>query len=190
VNEIGERLTEWKRICDHGNWLLWLDREFGWTERTAQRYISVYELTTQQNVKYDTVSDFDIDVKSLYLLAAPSTPESAREAVLDLAANGEQLTHAKVREMIAEARAQQRAEARGKDRDGGGRCNFKTALAVARDCLAVVMHERQPRVRASLRQRVLDRDRFASREIAHRHLGIWFFCFLTPSSACRPRAVD
>jgi len=31
VIEIGRRLTEMKKLCGHGNWLLWLQREFGWT---------------------------------------------------------------------------------------------------------------------------------------------------------------
>ena len=29
VAEIGRRLFECKRICGHGNWLPWLEREFG-----------------------------------------------------------------------------------------------------------------------------------------------------------------
>ena len=46
----------------------------------------------------------DLPVSSLYLLAAPSTPEPVRDEVLDLAANGDVLTHAKVKEMIAKAK--------------------------------------------------------------------------------------
>ena len=43
-------------------------------------------------------------MRALYLLAAPSTPEPARDAVFDLAANGDALTHAQVKQMIAEAK--------------------------------------------------------------------------------------
>ena len=31
IIEIGRRLTKCKRICGHGNFLPWLDREFGWS---------------------------------------------------------------------------------------------------------------------------------------------------------------
>jgi hypothetical protein len=39
VIEIGRRLTESKKICGHGNWLPWLDREFNWQEQTARNFI-------------------------------------------------------------------------------------------------------------------------------------------------------
>jgi Protein of unknown function (DUF3102) len=48
--EIGFRLTEAKELVGHGGWLPWLERNFGWTERTAQRYMSIYELVA----KYET----------------------------------------------------------------------------------------------------------------------------------------
>ena len=35
VVEIGRHLSECKAICGHGNWLPWLEREFGWTDDTA-----------------------------------------------------------------------------------------------------------------------------------------------------------
>jgi uncharacterized small protein (DUF1192 family) len=102
VIEIGARLTECKEICvrnGHGNWLPWLAAEFEWTEQTALNFMRVAEMN-----KSKTVLDLDLPMRCLYLLAAPSTPATARDAVLDLAANGEQLTHAKVKEMIAQAK--------------------------------------------------------------------------------------
>jgi len=59
----------------------WLDREFGWKERTAQNFIQVFEASKSVNF-----TDLDLPVSSLYLLAAPSTPETARDAVLASAA--------------------------------------------------------------------------------------------------------
>ena len=41
--EIGRRLTEMKKICGHGNWLQWLQREFGWTDRQALNYMRVHK---------------------------------------------------------------------------------------------------------------------------------------------------
>jgi hypothetical protein len=71
----------------HGNWLPWLEREFGWAERTAQNFIGVYE--AQQNFKSAKFADFNLPVSALYLITAEKTPAEARERVLDLAANGE-----------------------------------------------------------------------------------------------------
>lgn len=99
VIEIGARLTECKRICGHGNWLPWLDREFGWSDETARKFMRSYEITGDKFQQ-----GWDLPVSALYLIAKPSTPESARDAVLDLAANGEKLDLAKVKEMIAEAK--------------------------------------------------------------------------------------
>jgi hypothetical protein len=46
VIEIGRRLTESKRLCGHGNWLPWLEREFGWgKDQTARNFMQVYEMS-------------------------------------------------------------------------------------------------------------------------------------------------
>jgi hypothetical protein len=97
IIEIGRLLTECKERCGHGHWLPWLEQEFGWDERTAQRYMSAHALAG----KYDKLSDLSIGVSSLYLLAAPSTPESAQTEIIERAEAGEQLKHAEVREIIA-----------------------------------------------------------------------------------------
>src|SRR5262249_50444750 len=75
IIEIGRRLTECKRICGHGNWLPWLDREFGWEETTARRFMSVYELEG----KSGNLQDLSLPVSGIYLLAKPSTPEIVRD---------------------------------------------------------------------------------------------------------------
>src|SRR5262245_17802923 len=56
VIEIGRRLTEMKKICGHGNWLPWLQREFGWTNRQALNYMRVHELS----LKFENFSDLRI----------------------------------------------------------------------------------------------------------------------------------
>jgi hypothetical protein len=77
--EIGCRLAACKAELGHGNWLPWLDREFGWSDRTALNFMRVYEMVT----KSEKFSDLSLPVSSLYLLAAPSTPEEARQAVIE-----------------------------------------------------------------------------------------------------------
>jgi Protein of unknown function (DUF3102) len=81
VIEIGRRLTGMKKLCGHGNWLPWLEREFGWTDRHALNYTRVYELS----LKSENFSDLEIPVSALYLLAAPSTPPEAVDEVIECA---------------------------------------------------------------------------------------------------------
>jgi Protein of unknown function (DUF3102) len=53
-----------KAEVGHGNWLDWIDREFGWSEATAKRYMQVASA-----FKSLSVSDFDgltIDATALY----------------------------------------------------------------------------------------------------------------------------
>src|SRR5271156_4342890 len=98
VIEIGRRLTDAKARCGHGNWLPWLEREFGWSDSTALRYMQAHQFATDKSV---TVTD--LSLKSLYLLAAPSTPEAARDEVIERSEAGEHLTPAQIKETIDKA---------------------------------------------------------------------------------------
>jgi hypothetical protein len=76
IIEIGERLVDVRdNLLDHGEWLPWLEREFGWKERSAQTFIQVYEASKSANF-----ADLDLPVSAVYLLAAPSTPEPAQRS--------------------------------------------------------------------------------------------------------------
>jgi hypothetical protein len=97
IIEIGRRLTDAKKIAGHGGWLPWLEREFGWDDRTAQRFMQVH-------TKSDKLSDLNLPVSGLYLLAAPSTPEEAQQEIIDRAKNGEALSVKEVQRIIDEAR--------------------------------------------------------------------------------------
>jgi Protein of unknown function (DUF3102) len=93
VIEIGRRLTESKKLCGHGNWLPWLEREFGWEDRTALNFMQVHAMVG----KSEKFADLSLPVSGLYLLAAPSTPEEVRDEVAIRAAAGEKITVADVR---------------------------------------------------------------------------------------------
>src|SRR5262245_14739099 len=92
VIQIGERLTNCKRICGHGNWLPWLDREFGWSDKTAERFMSVHALAG----KFDNLSNLNLPLSGLYRLAAPSTPPDAPEKIIERAKAGEQVTRSRI----------------------------------------------------------------------------------------------
>jgi hypothetical protein len=100
VIEIGRRLHACKEQVGHGGWLPWLEREFGWAERTAQNFMSVADLAA----KSATVADLSIPMKGLYLLAAPSTPAEVTEAVIERAEAGDTPTAAEIKQMIADAK--------------------------------------------------------------------------------------
>jgi hypothetical protein len=105
VIEIGRRLSESKQLCGHGNWLPWLEREFGWSDDTARNYMQVSELAESRNFR-----DLSLPISGLYLLAAPSTPEEVRQEVIERVENGERLSVKHVKELIDEARNKQKME--------------------------------------------------------------------------------
>jgi hypothetical protein len=107
IIEIGRRLTDAKELVGHGNWLPWLDREFGWSDQTARNFIRLYDLSES---KSKTVLNLDLPVKSLYLLAAPSTPEQARDEIVERAKTGEPISTETVKETIAKTRTDNKGD--------------------------------------------------------------------------------
>jgi DUF3102 family protein len=96
IIEIGCRLTDAKNIAGHGNWLPWLDREFGWKEQTARNFMRAYELS----LKSPKFADLALPLSGLYLLAAPSTPPEARDEIIERAEAGEALPVAEVKRVV------------------------------------------------------------------------------------------
>jgi hypothetical protein len=99
VIEIGQRLKLCKDICGHGNYLPWLEREFGWTERTALNFMRVAELSNSKRI-----SDLNLPLGGLYLLAAPSTPDEARDQIIERAKGGEAVSTNTIKQTITKAR--------------------------------------------------------------------------------------
>ena len=62
------------------NWLPWREREFRWEEQTALNFMRVHEFGKSKNFL-----DLNLPVSGLYLLAAPSTPDEARQQVIERA---------------------------------------------------------------------------------------------------------
>ena len=63
--------------------------------------MSIHKLA---EAKSDKLSDLDLPISALYLLAAPSTPAPARDEILERAEAGEKIKHAEVKQAIAEAK--------------------------------------------------------------------------------------
>jgi hypothetical protein len=101
IIQVGQELMAVKEAVGHGHFGPWLRAEFGWTERTAQNFMNVAE---QFGPKAKLISDFTIQPTAAYLLAAPSVPEKAREAAVERAEAGEEITTGVAKEIIAKLR--------------------------------------------------------------------------------------
>lgn len=100
IIDIGGKLIEVKARLRHGNFGDWLDAEFGWTDKTAQRFMWVAD-----KFKNDKLSNLNFGASALYLLAAPSTPEPARLEAIERAQSGEVITHRTAQNIVSEYRA-------------------------------------------------------------------------------------
>jgi hypothetical protein len=94
IIEIGRDLIAVKARLGHGNFLPWIDSEFGMTDKSAERFMSVAE---RFGDKFDSVST--LSATALYELAAPSTPEEVRSEVEARVASGQSVTTAEVKEL-------------------------------------------------------------------------------------------
>ena len=96
IFDIGNYLNEVKNKLGHGKFLDWVDLEFNWSSRTANRFMSV-----AQKFESDTLSNLELLPSALYLMAAPSTPEEAVAEALERAQQGETITAKTVKEIKA-----------------------------------------------------------------------------------------
>src|SRR5918993_3783881 len=67
--EIGRDLIAAREVLGHGRFVNGLTAEFGWTDRTARNFMSAARLVEGNS-------------EIVYKLAAPSTPEAARDATI------------------------------------------------------------------------------------------------------------
>ena len=96
IVEIGQKLIDVKTQLGHGLFSAWLRIEFEWSRGTAENFMAV--ALRFQNQKF---SDFDVAPSALYMLASPSTPESARKEAMDRAEQGERITYSVAQEIVA-----------------------------------------------------------------------------------------
>ena len=69
---IGGELRAVKEMLPHGRYTDWLGVEFGLSERMAQHFVNVRERLGPKSEKFSVLPP-----STLYMLAAPSTPDSA-----------------------------------------------------------------------------------------------------------------
>jgi len=92
---VGQELIAVKERLKHGEFGKWLKARFGWTRMTAHRLMNVAERFGEmsQNVTFEP--------SAAYLLAAPSTPDEAREEAVERAKKGAVIDLATAREIVA-----------------------------------------------------------------------------------------
>lgn len=94
IVDIGQKLLDIKEKLGHGNFLNWLKKEFDWSEQTALRFMQV-----AKQFKSNNLLDLEIAPSALYILSAPSTPDSVREEALFRAEAGEKITYKVVKDI-------------------------------------------------------------------------------------------
>ncbi|MCH9053459.1 MAG: hypothetical protein IIA72_20775 [Proteobacteria bacterium] len=99
----GHDLLGVKSKLDHGAFHSWIETEFGINARTAQNYMRA---ATWAEGKSELVSH--LPPSTVYLLAAPSTPEEFTTEVLSNIESGCPVDHHQVRARIKMARVEQR----------------------------------------------------------------------------------
>lgn len=94
--EAGRHLLAVKEALPHGQWETWLETEFHMTDRTARTLMNIAE---RFDGKTEIISVLNVTV--LGMLAAPSVPDAAVEAVAAAASNGK-VSVAAAKEIIAQ----------------------------------------------------------------------------------------
>jgi hypothetical protein len=89
IIEIGRHLVESRDQVGRGEWLTWLEAEFGWSDQTAYRFIHVYELS--RDARFHTCVELDLPLGILYQLAAPKA-EAARTEIVEHIEAGEKVS--------------------------------------------------------------------------------------------------
>ena len=92
---VGQKLAEVKQQLKHGEFRNWLKTEFNWSISSATKFMQVSEQFKSVNFTH-----LNFATSALYVLAAPSTPEKAREQALQLASKGENITYSLAKVII------------------------------------------------------------------------------------------
>ena len=86
---VGRELIEQKKSLGHGNYLAWIDAEFGMHRETASTYMRIANEYGENVGRVRHLS-----FRALAALAAPSTPPEVRAEVEERASKGEKVTAA------------------------------------------------------------------------------------------------
>ncbi|MDF5720158.1 MAG: DUF3102 domain-containing protein [Rhizonema sp. PD37] len=97
IIDIGQRLIEVKQHLEHGNFRNWLKFEFNWSVSAATKFMQV-----ALQFKCIKLTHLNLTASTLYLIAAPSTPEQVRKEVIERASNGENISYNKAKAIVSQ----------------------------------------------------------------------------------------
>jgi hypothetical protein len=101
IAQLGVELIGAKAKLPHGQFARWVEAEFDVSDRTALNYMRFAEWA---GGKSELVSI--LQPNTVYLLAAPSTPQSVQAEVIDRIRSGETLTATAIKTMVSKAKEQ------------------------------------------------------------------------------------
>ncbi len=97
IYHIGANLLEAQDLLAHGEFLPWIEAEFGMGKSSAYKFMSVAKAFQG---KFPQNGNLEIAASALYLLASPETTEDARDEALRLASAGEPISPKKAKKII------------------------------------------------------------------------------------------
>jgi hypothetical protein len=129
VVEIGKTLKAAKETLPHGQFTPWITAEFGMSDRTALNYMHLAEWAED---KPEIISG--LQPTAIYLLAAPSTPDPAKEEIVSRIQSGEIVRADDVKRVVGAAKKAV-AEAKRADREAHRRARLSPKKLKAEDDL-------------------------------------------------------
>ena len=99
IVRIGEHLVAVKERLGHGNWLPWLEGEFGWSDETARKFMRVHDMVKSQQRR-----NLEVDQRQRFLTCSPRRwmPSQFGNIASKVAAAGQKVTHKLVKQQIAQ----------------------------------------------------------------------------------------
>lgn len=85
VLEIGRLLQIAYDQCEHGDYLDWLEAQFGWSYRTALRYRNAFNFQKCHNVTFENLN---LSLSAVYLVSEIDENPTARDAIIEAAKTG------------------------------------------------------------------------------------------------------
>ena len=102
IIEVGRLLIEMKAELGHGNFGRWIEQEFEFSRRTGELYMAAAE---RYGDKSEMVSR--LSPSTVYLLAAKSTPDAARDLLIARVEEGDYVSYQHAKDFVRRVRGQQ-----------------------------------------------------------------------------------
>lgn len=94
IVEIGRALKEVNERLEHGQFLPWIEQEFGWQRSMAYNFMAVAD----KFPKFGNLDNYGLS--ALYTLSGPSVPEEAVAEARQMADSGQKVTHKAARALV------------------------------------------------------------------------------------------